>query len=157
MKKLLQCLFGSGSEPTPTKQPAAKSVSEHIMDALKSRDLHYMVDSTGYIMVGMKTENGALDCYYMVDEENSMFVIRVDSPFTVPPDKQDKVFGMIHDMNRRMLFGKLFMTDAGNIRMSYACNVDDGAINDKIILSPLGALCKTLPEKAREIMMAASA
>lgn len=155
MKKFFRCF--SQSESTCDKQLGAKSVSEQIIATLKSNNMPYMIDSSGYITFSLNSENGALDCYYMVDDENSMFVIRVDSPFTVPQDKQEKVFGMVHDMNRRMLFGKLYMTDGGNIRMSYACNVDDGAINDKIILSPLGALCKTLPEKAREIMMAASA
>lgn len=131
-----------------------KTIQEHIIDALDAQNLKYDLVSEKVIAVGFSTDGGVIRTHFLIDEESAYFVIRVLGICRIPEGKREKVYPVINAINSRTLFGSMFIDSDGDIQNIYTCNVDDGAINRKVILTPWAAMVKTMSESHDEIMEA---
>lgn len=131
-----------------------ETIKEHIIAALEEKGLKYEMIADDVISVTIGTDVGVTHTAFIANEEKNFFWIRAQGPGHIPEDKREKVYPVLNTINERLLFGNIFVDEDGDIVLTYACNVDDGAINKTIILAPWAALLKNIEETYDEIMSA---
>lgn len=131
-----------------------KTIKEHIIEALEQADINHEVTSERVIHVPINTNVGALKSLFMIDEERSMFAIRVQGPVRIAEDKRPKAYAALNELNRKHLFGTMLLDENGDLQIIYACNADDGAINAKTIITPWASMVKTIQDTHDELMNA---
>lgn len=134
-----------------------KTINEHIIAALEEKGLKYEIIADEVISVTIGTDVGVAHTAFITNEEKNFFWIRAQGPCHIPEEKREKVYPLLNSINEGRLFGTIFVDQDGDIVLTYACNVDDGAINTTIILAPWAALLKNIEETYDEIMRAAYA
>lgn len=137
---------------SPPLNSIMETIKEHIIAALDEQELKYDLITDEMISVTMDTEAGIAHTAFIINEENSYFWIRAQSPARIPDAKREKLYPVLNNINSRLLFGTIFMDEDGDIVLTHACNVDNGAINNTIILAPWAALLRSIEEMHEEIM-----
>ena len=109
------------------------SVFLTVAEALDKLELHYRKEENVFHLV-MNEEAADFTFLLVADDENEALTVVGYLPVKVPQDQIDRMCRVINDLNYKYPFGALVIDpEDGELSYRMANNVDDGAVNVKIV------------------------
>lgn len=130
------------------------TITNAVTSALDMLELNYNQDEELFTLV-MSEDDADFKIRILADEKNELLLTIGYFPVKISKSNLDKMYKVINDMNNENLLGA-FVIDSCDGELSYRVtnNVDDGAVNERVVIACFFQVVNRLKNTYDDIMKA---
>ena len=130
------------------------TITNAVTSALDMLELNYNQDEELFTLV-MSEDDADFKIRILADEKNELLITIGYFPVKISKSNLDKMYKVINDMNNENLLGA-FVIDSRDGELSYRVtnNVDDGAVNERVVIACFFQVVNRLKNTYEDIMKA---
>ena len=130
------------------------TITNAVTSALDMLELNYNQDEELFTLV-MSGDDADFKIRILADEKNELLLTIGYFPVKISKSNLDKMYKVINDMNNENLLGA-FVIDSRDGELSYHVtnNVDDGAVNERVVIACFFQVVNRLKNTYEDIMKA---
>lgn len=131
-----------------------KKIHEAVRGALEKLELHYQYDEEKEVFTFQLTSDNTSYRQRLIPlEDEELLFVTTSFPIKVPEDKRFIFSNLLNKINYSQMLGYFVMdSDDGEISFRISCPVDEGAINETIVIVAISNSIKIMEEYFSEIL-----
>lgn len=123
-----------------------KTIQEIVKSSLEFNSLRYVEDDN-VVLFNYSGENCKMEVRIICEEDEKVMIVIGLSDLYVPTDRQDAVLELINKFNDKYVYSTLCLNPSnGNVICRSACNTDDGALTENIVMLTLASVLEMMDE-----------